>query len=140
MPASPQFLFIAKASLGTCAQPPRVPQNKKSISIILGVSLTTFNVVDKSGAAVFFYLVKISYWDPNVVPCVEWICCRRGSLAGLAPALVLWCRSTRWELAMMCTSLTEPIDRLWELFEFTAAAAAVYDHTPQRLGRRVPDP
>ena len=27
---------------------------------------------------------------------------------------------------MMCASR---IDRLWELFEFTAAAAAVYDHT-----------
>ena len=57
--------------------------------------------------------------------------------SGRAHALVLWCRSTRWELAMMCASR---IDRLWELFEFTAAAAAVYDHTPQRLGRRVPDP
>ena len=68
MPASPQFLFIAEASLGTCAQPPRVPQNKKitaaSISVILGVYLTTFNIVDKSGAAVF-YLVKNSYWDPQ---------------------------------------------------------------------------
>ena len=69
----------------------------------------------------------------HVVPCVEWICCRRE----VWHALVLWCRSTRWELAMMCASR---IDRLWELFEFTAAAAAVYHHTPQRLGRRVPDP
>ena len=57
--------------------------------------------------------------------------------SGRAHALVLWCRSTRWELAMMCASR---IDRLWELFEFTAAATAIYDHTPQRLGRCVPDP
>ena len=34
----------------------------------------------------------------------------------------------------------ESIDRPWELFEFTTAAAAVYDRTPQRLGRRVPGP
>ena len=57
----------------------------------------------------------------------------RRSLAGLM--LSSSGASTRWALAMH--DVRESMGRLWELFEFTAAAGAIYDRSPQRLGRRV---
>ena len=65
-------------------------------------------------------------------------------LSGFAVVREVWPGSCSRPLVLSDTlgardDVRESIDRLWELFEFTAAAAAVDDHTPQQLGHHVPD-